>query len=73
MQLFQRLQVSTLPHVFILSASTAVDRERIKVKPEDTLKPDSYDKFPWTSDEFDAFLTEKTGIVVGKVHRTQTN
>ena len=67
MQLFQRLGVSTLPFVFILPGKIAADRERIKLRSDDSLKPETYEKFPWTVDEFSSFLAEKTGVSVGKV------
>lgn len=67
MQLFQRLSVTSLPFVFILADTATADRERIKIKNDDQLKPDSYERFPWTSDELGSFLTERTGISVGKV------
>lgn len=67
MQLFQRLGVSTLPFVFILPGKLAADRERIKLRTDDSLKLETYEKFPWTADEFSTFLTEKTGLSVGRV------
>lgn len=51
----------------MLPGSTSVDRERIKLKDSEVLKPDSYENFPWTTDEFDSFLRDKIGVSVGKV------
>lgn len=67
MQLFQRLGVQMLPFTFVLQPNTAADQDRIRIKEADRLKPDTLETFPWTVNEFDAFLVERTGISIGKV------
>lgn len=56
-----------LPFAFVLQPNTAADQERIRIKELDRLKPETMEQFPWTVNEFDAFLIERTGISIGKV------
>ena len=67
LQLFRRFNTQTLPFSFILPADFSIDREVIKLRSEDQLRADSYDKFPWTSEEFGSFLTDRTSVNVGRV------
>lgn len=67
MQLFRRLQAQSLPFTFILPPTASTEKDRIKLRAEDQMRPDSYDRFPWTSEEFGNFLTEKTAISLGRV------
>ena len=67
LQLFQRLGAQMLPFAFILQPSTSVEQEKIRIKEADKLKPDTAENFPWSVNEFDAFLVDRTGVSVGKV------
>ena len=56
-----------LPFAFILQPSTSAETEKIRIREADKLKPETADNFPWSVNEFDAFLVDRTGMSVGKV------
>ncbi|KAK9816628.1 hypothetical protein WJX72_003054 [[Myrmecia] bisecta] len=69
-QVFQRLGINSLPHVFRLPPSTNVGKDgTIKLKDDDAMKHGDYSKYPWTADDFASFVLEKTGIPVGPIER----
>ncbi|KAK9826559.1 hypothetical protein WJX74_002791 [Apatococcus lobatus] len=66
---FHRLGVNTLPYIFRLPSSKAIEAGAIKLRPDDQMRMEDYSSFPWSANDMAGFLQEKTGISVGTIDR----